>query len=215
MKPLTQLPGTYRADNLGAAASSLRHMISGELLLPPFAADSAVAMFAMGCFWGAERLFWRQHGVCLTAVGYAGGDSPEPDYTQVCSGDSGHAEVVLVVFQPELIAYRELLRLFWENHDPTQGMRQGNDIGSQYRSLIFAADSEQLQLAHSSRDRYQTLLAAAPRSETALITTDILPWPTFHYAEPYHQQYLARNPLGYCGLRHASQCGRPRLSDDF
>jgi len=154
-------------------------------------------MFAMGCFWGAERVFWQADGVYSTAVGYAAGFTPNPTYQEVCSGHTGHTEAVLVVFDPAVISYEELLKLFWENHDPTQGMRQGNDIGTQYRSGIYTFSDEQLAAAKASRDVYQEVLRAAGYGD---ITTEIRTAPTFYYAEDYHQQYLAKNPGGYCGL---------------
>jgi len=154
-------------------------------------------VFAMGCFWGAERKFWKLNGVYSTAVGYAAGHTPNPTYREVCSGMTGHAEVVLVVFDPKRIGYDDLLKVFWENHDPTQGMRQGNDVGTQYRSGIYYHDDEQRRAAERSRDMFQTQLTAAGYG---VITTEILPAPEFYYAEDYHQQYLAKNPEGYCGL---------------
>ena len=154
-------------------------------------------MFGLGCFWGAERKFWEADGVWVTAVGYAAGFTPNPSYEEVCSGRTGHGEVVLVVFDPEKITYEELLRIFWESHDPTQGMRQGNDIGTQYRSGIYTIGSEQLAAAEQSRVEYQKALSEAGHGE---ITTEILPAPTFYFAEDYHQQYLAKNPGGYCGI---------------
>lgn len=175
-----------------------RHLVLKTPIGPPFPAGSASLVVGMGCFWGAERLFWRQPGVVVTAVGYGGGAGADPDYRMVCAGDSGHAELVLVVFDPQALPLDAVLRLFWENHDPTQGMRQGNDIGSQYRSVIQAADDAQMAGALASRDRYGARLAAAGLGP---ITTEIGPRQPFYYAEPYHQQYLARNPDGYCGLR--------------
>ncbi len=165
--------------------------------MPPFPEGSARATFGMGCFWGAERCFWTLNGVYTTAVGYAGGFTPNATYEEVCTGYTGHAEVVLVVFDPRALAYERLLEVFWQSHDPTQGMRQGADIGTQYRSAIYCADDEQLRVAEDSRDHYQKLLAARgfPR-----ITTEIGDEPAFYYAEDYHQQYLAKNPSGYCGL---------------
>ena len=154
-------------------------------------------MFAMGCFWGAERTFWKLPGVYTTAVGYAAGSTPNPTYREVCTGMTGHAEAVLVVFDPTKISYDELLKVFWENHDPTQGMRQGNDVGTQYRSGIYYTSEEQRKAAEASRDAYQKQLSAAGYPK---ITTEILPAPAFYYAEDYHQQYLAKNPDGYCGL---------------
>jgi peptide-methionine (S)-S-oxide reductase len=154
-------------------------------------------MFAMGCFWGAERKFWQTPGVLTTAVGYAGGLTPNPTYREVCSGQTGHAEVVLVVFDPGHVRYEDLLRVFWENHDPTQGMRQGNDMGTQYRSAIITFDEKDREAAERSRESYQQRLTEAGYDK---ITTEILPAPEFYYAEDYHQQYLAKNPGGYCGL---------------
>ena len=173
------------------------HFVNGKPIRPPFAAHLQQAVFALGCFWGAERRFWETPGVDVTAVGYCGGTVPDPDYQGVCTGGTGHAEAVLVVFDPDVVTYDELLRVFWESHDPTQGMRQGNDIGSQYRSAIFAADDRQLQAAAASRKRYGTALS---RKGYGPITTEIQPLETFWYAEDYHQQYLAKNPGGYCGL---------------
>jgi len=175
-----------------------RHQVLGTPLQPPFPEGIEQALLGMGCFWGAERLFWQQPGVFTTAAGYAGGLTPNPTYEEVCSGLTGHNETVLVAFDPEVIDYRRLLKLFWESHDPTQGMRQGNDIGTQYRSGIYTFSDEQLALARESRDRFQARLDGAGRGP---ITTEILPAPPFYYAEPYHQQYLAKNPGGYCGLK--------------
>jgi peptide-methionine (S)-S-oxide reductase len=155
------------------------------------------ALFGMGCFWGAERKFWEAPGVYTTAVGYAGGDTPNPTYREVCTGSTGHNEVVLVVYDPRATSYEALLKLFWESHDPTQGMRQGNDVGTQYRSGVYYYDDEQRAVAETSRHAYQELLTGAGYGE---ITTEILPAPEFYYAEDYHQQYLAKNPGGYCGL---------------
>ena len=154
-------------------------------------------MFGLGCFWGAERMFWQAPGVFTTAVGYAGGFTPNPTYEEVCSGRTGHAEVVLVVFDPAKTSYEEMLRIFWESHDPTQGMRQGNDVGTQYRSAIYVDSDEQREAAEASRERYQQALTARRFGE---ITTEIADAGPFYYAEPYHQQYLAKNPHGYCGL---------------
>jgi len=173
------------------------HFVSGHRLEPPFPAGLERAIFAMGCFWGAERKFWLLPGVYATAVGYAAGHTPNPTYREVCSGMTGHAEVVLVVFDPQTIRYEDLLKVFWENHDPTQGMRQGNDVGTQYRSGIYYDNDAQRQAAESSRDAYQAVLSKAGHDA---ITTEILPAPEFYYAEDYHQQYLAKNPDGYCGL---------------
>jgi peptide-methionine (S)-S-oxide reductase len=173
------------------------HYVNGHRLQPPFPEGLAQAMFGMGCFWGEERKFWELAGVYSTAVGYAAGHTENPTYREVCSGMTGHTEAVLVVFDPAVISYADLLKVFWENHDPTQGMRQGNDVGTQYRSGIYVFDDEQRRLAEASRDLYQSRLSAAGRGT---ITTEILPAPTFYYAEDYHQQYLAKNPNGYCGL---------------
>lgn len=174
-----------------------RHFVSGARLRPPFPEGTRQALFAMGCFWGAERKFWQTPGVYTTAVGYAGGHTPNPTYREVCSGLTGHAEVVLVVFDPRRVSYEDLLRVFWENHDPTQGMRQGNDVGTQYRSAIYTYDDAQRRAAEASRDAYQRELQ---RSGYGAITTEIADAPDFYYAEDYHQQYLAKNPEGYCGL---------------
>jgi len=175
-----------------------RHFVLDTPLRPPFAKGSEQAIFGLGCFWGAEKLFWEaQPGVITTAVGYAGGYTPNPTYNEVCSAQTGHNEVVLVVFAPQERSYEDLLRLFWEGHDPTQGMRQGNDVGTQYRSGIYVTSDEQRAAAESSRAAYQAALHAAGRGE---ITTEIVAAPEFYYAEDYHQQYLAKNPRGYCGL---------------
>jgi peptide-methionine (S)-S-oxide reductase len=173
------------------------HFVLGTPLEPPFPEDTERAIFGMGCFWGAERGFWEAGGVYTTAVGYAGGYTPNPTYEEVCSGRTGHAEVVLVVFRPAEISYDELLRIFWEGHDPTQGMRQGNDVGTQYRSAVYATSERQRDAALASRDRYQRRLREAGYGE---ITTEIREAPEFYYAEDYHQQYLEKNPNGYCGL---------------
>ncbi len=174
-----------------------RHHVNGHRIEPPFPDGMQLALFGLGCFWGAERKFWVLPGVYSTAVGYAAGQTPNPTYEEVCTGRTGHSEVVRVVFDPAVIGYDELLRVFWESHDPTQGMRQGNDAGTQYRSGIYASDDAQRQLAESSRAAYQARLTAAGLDA---ITTEILPAPEFYYAEDYHQQYLAKNPHGYCGL---------------
>jgi peptide-methionine (S)-S-oxide reductase len=174
-----------------------RHDVLGTSITPPFPEGFEQAAFALGCFWGAERVFWQAPGVYTTAVGYAGGYTPNPTYEEACSGRTGHAEAVLVVYDPEKTSYEELLRLFWENHDPTQGMRQGNDVGTQYRSAIYWQDEAQRAAAERSRDAYQHELSSAGYRE---ITTEIAPAGPFYYAEPYHQQYLAKNPNGYCGL---------------
>lgn len=183
---------------------SPRHFVNGNPIVPPFAAHLDTALFGLGCFWGAERHFWSLPGVDATAVGYAGGYTANATYREVCSGLTGHAEVVLVVFDPARIGYAALLREFWHSHDPTQGMRQGNDIGSQYRSCIFTyGDAQQVQ-AESSRAVYQTALSQAGFGP---VTTEIIPAPPFYYAEDYHQQYLAKNPGGYCGLRGTGVAG--------
>jgi peptide-methionine (S)-S-oxide reductase len=174
-----------------------RHFVLGTPLVPPFPEGMQTAMFAMGCFWGAERKFWEEPGVYTTAVGYAAGFTANPTYSEVCSGATGHTEAVLVVFDPKVTSYEALLKIFWESHDPTQGMRQGNDVGTQYRSAIYATSPEQLRAAEASRERYQPGLANAGHGA---ITTEIREAPEFYFAEDYHQQYLAKNPYGYCGL---------------
>jgi len=173
------------------------HFVNGNPLKGPFPEHLRQAVFGLGCFWGAERRFWEIDGVYTTAVGYAGGTTPEPTYQAVCTGDTGHAEVVLVVFDPASTSFEELLRVFWESHDPTQGMRQGNDIGTQYRSAIYTLDDEQQTAARQSRETYQAELSNAGLGD---ITTEVASLDTFHYAEDYHQQYLAKNPGGYCGI---------------
>jgi peptide-methionine (S)-S-oxide reductase len=179
------------------------HFVNGHRIVPPFPAGLREAVFALGCFWGAERLFWELPGVYSTAVGYAGGFTPNPTYEEVCTGETGHAEVVRVIFDPKRIGYMQLLKAFWESHDPTQGMRQGNDIGTQYRSAIYVLDEAQRAAAKESRRIYQDDLKAAGRGA---ITTEIADAPQFFYAEDYHQQYLAKNPDGYCGI---GGCGVP------
>ena len=174
-----------------------RHFVSGNRMQGPFPDNMEHAVFGLGCFWGAERRFWETRGVYVTAAGYAGGVTPNPTYEEVCSGNTGHTEVVLVVYDPAFISYGQLLKVFWESHDPTQGMRQGNDIGTQYRSAIYTADDAQQRSARQSLDLYQAELTAAGHGP---ITTEILPLDTFYYAEDYHQQYLAKNPGGYCGI---------------
>jgi peptide-methionine (S)-S-oxide reductase len=174
-----------------------RHFVKDAPLSPPFPAGIELAQFGMGCFWGAERKFWQTAGVYTTAVGYSGGSTPKPTYRDVCSGRTGHAEIVLVAFDPKAVSYEELLRVFWENHDPTQGMRQGNDAGTQYRSAIYCYGPAQRRAAEASRDAYQGKLKQAGHGP---ITTEIADAPEFHYAEDYHQQYLAKNPGGYCGI---------------
>jgi len=174
-----------------------RHFVNGTPIQPPFPAGYEQAVFGMGCFWGAERKFWQQSNVYTTAVGYAGGVTKNPTYEEVCSGRTGHTEVVLVVFDPKKISYGDVLKVFWENHDPTQGMRQGNDVGTQYRSAIYTFSDEQRQAAERSREKYEADLKA---SGYRPITTEIRDAPEFYYAEDYHQQYLAKNPGGYCGI---------------
>jgi len=174
-----------------------KHYVLDTPLKPPFPAGLEVAMFGLGCFWGAERKFWQQEGVYSTSVGYAAGLTPNPTYEEVCSGLTGHNEVVRVVFDPKKVSYAQLLKVFWENHDPTQGMRQGNDMGTQYRSGIYTTTPAQKAAATTSRDTYQAAIANAGHGK---ITTEILDAPEFYYAEAYHQQYLAKNPDGYCGL---------------
>jgi peptide-methionine (S)-S-oxide reductase len=174
-----------------------RHEVLGTPLKPPFPDGVQQALFAMGCFWGAERIFWQAPGVYTTAVGYAGGFTPNPTYEEVCSGMTGHAETVIVAFDVAATSYEQMLKLFWEGHDPTQGMRQGNDIGTQYRSAIYWYDAAQRAAAEASRDAYQAMLTSAGHGQ---ITTEIAEAGPFYYAEDYHQQYLAKNPNGYCGL---------------
>ncbi len=174
-----------------------RHFVNGARLAPPFPEGTELAMFGLGCFWGAERKFWQKEGVVSTSVGYAGGLTPNATYEEVCTGKTGHNEVVRVVFDPKIVSYEELLKVFWESHDPTQGMRQGNDIGTQYRSGIYAYGEAQRRAAEASRDAYQKELAEAGYGA---ITTEIVDAPEMYYAEGYHQQYLAKNPDGYCGL---------------
>jgi peptide-methionine (S)-S-oxide reductase len=173
------------------------HCVNGRPLKPPFPPGLEQAVFALGCFWGAERKFWNVPGVYATAVGYAGGFTPNPTYDEVCSGKTGHTEAVLVVYDPNVVTFDELLKIFWESHDPTQGMRQGNDIGTQYRSAIFATSEGQLEAAKASQEVYEQVLS---RHRFGPITTEIRTAPEFYYAEGYHQQYLAKNPGGYCGL---------------
>jgi peptide-methionine (S)-S-oxide reductase len=173
------------------------HFVNGHPIQPPFPDGLEQAVLGLGCFWGAERIFWELPGVYTTAVGYAGGHTPNPTYEEVCSGRTGHAEVVLAVFDPKVVAYDELLRVFWEAHDPTQGMRQGNDLGTQYRSAVYTTTDAQRATAERSRDAYQQALSGAGHGQ---ITTEIAPAGPFYYAEGYHQQYLAKNPNGYCGI---------------
>ena len=190
--PAEALPGRATALKVPAA-----HVVNGHPLKPPFPAGLEQAVFGLGCFWGAERKFWQAPGVYTTAVGYAGGVTPNPTYEETCSGRTGHTEAVLVVFDPKVTSYEALLKLFWESHDPTQGMRQGNDMGTQYRSAIYTFTPEQRRAAEASRDAFQKQLAAAGFGP---ITTEIADAGPFYYAEDYHQQYLAKNPGGYCGL---------------
>ena len=189
--------GANKAAGTRSLEAQELHFVTGRRIRAPFPEGTEKAIFGMGCFWGAERGYWKLDGVYSTAVGYSGGTTPDPDYEEVCRGRSGHAEVVLVVYQPGEVTYERLLELFWEAHDPTQGMRQGADIGSQYRSAIFTFNDAQNQAALESMRAYQTALAGAGYGT---ITTQIAPAAKFHYAEDYHQQYLARNPGGYCGL---------------
>ena len=184
------LPGRQEAVEVPA-----QHYVNGASLTGPWPDGTKTAIFALGCFWGAEKDFWETPGVVSTAVGYAGGSTPNPTYREVCSGRTGHSEAVLVAYDPTKVSYEMLLKVFWENHDPTQGMRQGNDVGTQYRSAIYTFDDEQLAAAKASRDMYQQQLGANGYGE---ITTEIAPAPPFYYAEEYHQQYLAKNPFGYC-----------------
>ena len=186
------LPG--RTERMSVPA---KHFVNGNRLEAPFPDGLDLAMFGMGCFWGVERKFWQLKGVYTTAAGYANGHTPNANYKEVCTGMTGHNEVVLVVFDPKMISYDDLLRTFWENHDPTQGMRQGNDAGTQYRSGIYTYDAKQQEAAGGSRDLFQNKLTDAGYGK---ITTEIVPAPEFYYAEDYHQQYLAKNPNGYCGV---------------
>jgi peptide-methionine (S)-S-oxide reductase len=190
--PQEALPG--RADPVPVAG---RHTVLGGPLAPPYPEGTEIAEFALGCFWGAERKFWETPGVVSTAVGYAGGFTPNPTYEEVCSGRTGHAEAVRVVYDPARVSYQDLLKVFWETHDPTQGMRQGNDVGTQYRSVIYTRSEEQRQAAERSRDDYQRVLRLAGYGP---ITTEVVPAQEFYFAEDYHQQYLHKNPWGYCGI---------------
>ena len=186
------------------------HAVNGNRIQPPFPEGLATAIFGMGCFWGAERLFWRTPGVYSTAVGYAGGYTPNPTYEEVCSGRTGHTEVVLVVFDSAQVSYEELLRVFWEGHDPTQGMRQGNDVGTQYRSAAYYADDAQKAAIEATRAAFQSRLDAAGFDA---ISTEVAPAPAFYYAEDYHQQYLHKVPNGYCGLGGTGVCLSSPLAD--
>jgi peptide-methionine (S)-S-oxide reductase len=198
--PENALPGRQEAMRVPEA-----HYVNGHRLQPPFPEGLQTAVVAMGCFWGAEKEFWELDGVYSTAVGYAGGFTPNPTYEEACSGRTGHAEAVLVVFDPKVIGYEQVLKQFWENHDPTQGMRQGNDHGTQYRSAIYTVDEEQATVAKATADAYGERLAAAGYGE---VTTEIAPLGEFYYAEDYHQQYLAKNPNGYCPV-HATGVSCP------
>lgn len=195
----TEMPSA--ADALAGRADALNtpdtHFVNGASIKPPFPAGSEQVLFGLGCFWGAERIFWKLPGVITTAVGYAAGHTPNPTYEEVCSGRTGHNEVVLVQYDPGMISFAEILKHFWEAHDPTQGMRQGNDVGTQYRSGIYVTTDEQKELAEQSAKDYGAALKAQGMAD---ITTEILKAPEFYYAEGYHQQYLAKNPSGYCGL---------------
>ena len=203
MSIFSKRPATIpsKADALPGRAERMpvpdAHFVNKNRLTPPFPDGLERAVFGMGCFWGAEKKFWQQRGVYSTAVGYAAGVTANPTYREVCTGMTGHNEVVLVVFDPAVTRYEDLLKVFWENHDPTQGLRQGNDVGTQYRSGIYYADAAQQRAAETSREAFQKQLTAAGYGA---ITTEIVPAPEFYYAEDYHQQYLAKNPDGYCGL---------------
>lgn len=203
--PEQALPG--RSESIPVPA---QHYVNGNPLQPPYPAGMEMVLFGMGCFWGAERKFWQLDGVFSTAVGYAAGITPNPTYQEVCTGMTGHNEVVRVVYDPKVISYETLLKVFWENHDPTQGMRQGNDVGTQYRSGIYVYSEEQRKLAEASQNAYQQALSEAGYGT---ISTEILEAPEFYYAEGYHQQYLAKNPNGYCGLGGTRvACPAPILS---
>ena len=198
-KKLTEIPSAEEA--LPGRSEPMpveeRHFVNGNPIKPPFPEGMHQAIFGLGCFWGAERRFWQEEGVFTTAVGYAAGHTPNPTYDEVCTGMTGHNEVVLIVFDPAKISYQQLLKIFWESHDPTQGMRQGNDVGTQYRSGIYVLSDKQSRVAQATLERYQAALAAEGLSA---ITTELIEATTFYYAETYHQQYLAKNPKGYCGL---------------
>ena len=196
--PEKALPG--RAQSMKVPA---KHFVLDHPLVPPFPETFEQVIVGLGCFWGAERRFWKQPGVYTTAVGYAGGYTPNPTYDEVCSGLTGHNEVVLVVFDPKIISFEQVLKVFWESHDPTQGMRQGNDVGTQYRSGIYLTDIKQREIVDKTRDNFQSALNAKGFGE---ITTEIVDETTFYYAEEYHQQYLAKNPNGYCGLGGTGVC---------
>ncbi|MGO9831462.1 MAG: peptide-methionine (S)-S-oxide reductase MsrA [Myxococcaceae bacterium] len=209
--PKSRLPSAEEAlpGRSQPMAVPSKHFVNGASLLPPFPAGTELATFGMGCFWGAERKFWELPGVVSTMVGYAGGLTPNPTYQEVCSGRTGHAEVVQVVFDPKKVSYERLLQQFWENHDPTQGMRQGGDTGTQYRSALYTHSEEQARAAAASREAYQRVLSHAGFGP---ITTEIRAAPPFYYAEEYHQQYLAKNPDGYCGIGGCGVSYRPKES---
>jgi len=192
------LPGRPQAMDVAA-----KHFVNGNRIVPPYPAGHAIALFGMGCFWGAERRFWKMNGVQTTAVGYAGGYTPNPSYEEVCTGRTGHSEVVLVVYRPDHVSYEELLRVFWEAHDPTQGMRQGNDVGTQYRSGVYFYSDAQKKLAEQTKQQYEAKLL---QSGYESVTTEVQHAGPFYYAEDYHQQYLAKNPHGYCGLGGTGVC---------
>jgi len=197
-KPLSMpAPETALPGRLEAMATAATHFVNGAPLKGPYPQGSEIAIFGLGCFWGAEKLFWSLPGVIVTAVGYAGGPTPNPTYEEVCSGRTGHNEAVLVVYDPKRVSYDQLLKAFFESHDPTQGMRQGNDIGTQYRSGIYVTSEDQRRAAEAAKNAYT---AALKEKRLGPVTTEILPAPTFYFAEGYHQQYLAKNPQGYCGL---------------
>jgi peptide-methionine (S)-S-oxide reductase len=203
-KPGEALPGRQKP-----IPTSTKHFVSRRSLKGPYPEGLETAMFGLGCFWGAERMFWQMPGVWVTAVGYAGGITPNPTYQETCTGLTGHAEVVLVVFDPKAVSYSHLLKAFWENHDPTQGMRQGNDVGTTYRSAIYTSGEAQHAAAIASRDAYEVSLREAGRGK---ITTEIEPAPVFYFAEADHQQYLAKNPYGYCNLRGTGiSCPMPQV----
>ncbi len=191
-----------RADSLSGRPTAIptaeKHFVTGRPLKGPFPAGTKMALLGMGCFWGVERLYWGLEGVWVTSVGYAGGFTPNPTYQEVCSGMTGHNEVVRITYMPDIISFSELLKIFWESHNPTQGMRQGNDVGTQYRSGVYYFDAEQQQIAEESKEAYQRILAS---SRLGTITTEVVEAPEYYFAEDYHQQYLAKNPGGYCGLR--------------
>jgi peptide-methionine (S)-S-oxide reductase len=204
-KPKAAMPGAESAlpGRNEAMPAAGKHFVNGHSLYPPFPEGMQQAVFGLGCFWGAERCFWEQPGIYTTAVGYGAGFTPNPTYQEVCSGQTGHNEVVLVVFDPAIISYRDVLKVFWEAHNPTQGMRQGNDTGTQYRSGIYTFSAEQAELAAATRAEFQQQLTA---SGYGAITTEIIPGSEFYYAEEYHQQYLEKNPGGYCGLGGTGAC---------